>query len=108
VLAILLIFYVRYQARNMLQGPVISLSGDTQTIQDTRLITLSGEAHNIVKLTLNGHEIHTTESGVFNQTLVLEEGYTIIELNAQDRFGRTATLKREYVYAPQLPDNSNT
>ncbi len=93
--------YVHYQARNFLAGPVITLTDTHTPIQHERTVMLEGHAENIVLLTLNGREIHTTEDGVFRETLVLPYGYTIIELYAKDRFGRTETLTREYVFVPQ-------
>ena len=98
---VLIIVYVQFQARNILLGPTISLSSSDMVVQHERTIVLTGVARNIVKLTLNGREIHTNEKGDFTQTLVLENGYTIIELAAQDRFGRTTSLMREYVFVPQ-------
>lgn len=93
--------YVQFQARSLLQGPSITLSDTPATIQHERTLTLTGKALNIVKLTVNGREIHTNEEGEFTQELVLENGYTVVTLEAQDRFGRGTTLTREYVYVPQ-------
>lgn len=99
ILVLLVGFYVQFQARNLLAGPVITLS-DSSPVQHEQVITIEGSAKNIVKLLLNGKEIHTDAAGAFAQTLVLPEGYTIIELQAQDRFGRSTSLTREYVYVP--------
>ncbi len=99
-LIVFIIVYVQFQARNILLGPTISLTSESEVLQYERTVILTGVARNIVKLTLNGREIHTTETGDFSQTLVLENGYTIMELAAQDRFGRTTTLTREYVFVP--------
>ena len=95
-----IVWYVQFQARNILEGPTIALTSEYAPIQHERSVDLVGIAHNIVKLTLNGREIHTDESGAFTQTLVLPNGYTIIELTAQDRFGRTTSLQQKYVYVP--------
>jgi hypothetical protein len=95
-------WYVLFQARNFINGPVITLSNDAaQHVYHEQSLTLTGNAQNIVKLTLNGREIHTNKHGDFSQLLVLENGYTIMTLFAQDRFGRTTTLSREFVYSPQ-------
>ncbi len=97
----LIFLYIQFQARNILLGPIISLTESYETIQHERTIVLEGIAHNIVKLSLNGREIHTNEQGEFIQTLVLENGYTIMELTAQDRFGRVTSLRRTFVFVPQ-------
>ncbi len=94
------VWYVHFQARNFLEGPALSLNDTGGVLHHERIISLTGTAQNIVKLTLNGREIHTTEDGAFTQTLVLEDGYTIMTLNAHDRFGRSTSLTRAYVYSP--------
>jgi len=98
LLLIAIVFYIHFQARNLILGPTITLSGSYEPVQHERIIMLTGTARNIVKLTLNGREIHTDEQGAFTQPLVLENGYTVASLNARDRFGRTTSLTREYVY----------
>lgn len=100
MLIVLLVWYVLFQARNFLNGPVITLNDTASPLHHERIITLEGTARNIVKLTLNGKEIHTTEDGAFRQPLVLESGYTIMTLHAQDRFGRTTSITREFVFVP--------
>ncbi|MFZ2253409.1 MAG: hypothetical protein WAW13_04570 [Minisyncoccia bacterium] len=96
----LIVFYVQFQARNIIQGPALTITNTLPSIQHERRITINGTAHNVVKLTLNGKEIHTDEDGAFSHTLVLENSYTIMSLNAQDRFGRTTSLIKEFVYVP--------
>lgn len=98
----LIIFYVLFQARNILQGPNITMTDHYTPEQHERKLTLAGNTHNIVKLTLNGKEIHTNEQGDFTHTLILENGYSIILLRAVDRFGRSTSVLREYVYIPQI------
>ncbi len=100
-LIVLIVVYVHFQARNFIQGPTITLTGDYTPLQHERRVTLSGTVHNIVKVTLNGKEIHTNEDGAFSQDLILENGYSLMSLEASDRFGRTTSLTREYVYVPE-------
>lgn len=105
VIVLLLLGYVKFQARNILTGPVIILN-DTHTVaQSEPMVTLTGTAQNIVRLTLNGKEIYTNKDGGFSEELVLERGYTIVTLAAQDRFGRTTSLSREFVHVPFSTDN---
>lgn len=97
-------FYVQFQARNLLTGPTIHLNETQETVHHTRTLQLTGNAQNIVKLTLNGKEIHTNGNGEFMETLILEKGYTITTLEAKDRFGRTKTLTQAYVYVPETTE----
>lgn len=96
----LAVWYVHFQARNFLNGPHITLEGGNDVLHHEQRIPLTGRAENIVKLTLNGKEIHTDEHGDFTHLLVLERGYTVMTIEAQDRFGRTTSITKEYVYTP--------
>ncbi len=95
---LLFVTYIAFQARFILQGPQITLNGDLSAPQTVRTVYLEGTAHNIVRMSLNGRQIYTDTSGNFKEALVLENGYTIATLHAEDRYGRTTNLKREFVY----------
>ena len=103
-----IVAYVLFQARNFIEGPQVALSDTGGTVHTSRTIALSGNAENITILTLNGREIHTNEAGDFEETLVLENGYTIMTLHAQDRFGRSTSLTREFVYLPVAQTGTST
>ncbi len=98
---VLFLAYATYQARNLIQGPRLSFDGELGVVQRERAITLHGTARNVVILRLNGREIHTDEEGVFEHTLTLENGYTIMTLEAEDRYGRKTELTRSFIYTPQ-------
>lgn len=96
---LLFVVYVLFQARFMLEGPQINLINDASLPQTKeRLVTIEGTARNIVRITLNGRQIYTDASGNFKEALVLENGYTIATLRAEDRYGRTTDITREYVH----------
>jgi hypothetical protein len=100
LLGVFFLTYAVYQARNLIQGPTILLSLEPASIQEERAVTLTGVARNVVVLRLNGREIHTNEAGVFEHTLTLENGYTIMTLEALDRYGRRTELTRSFIYKP--------
>ncbi len=100
ILIILVIGYIYFQSRNLIQGPKINISTTEQITQTERMITLEGTAKNTTKLTINGKPIFTDASGAFSHTLMLENGYTIMTMHAEDRYGRTTTLTRTFVYLP--------
>jgi len=101
ILCILLALYVSRQAQSFLQGPTINLIDEPAQLQHEKAIVLTGETRNIVHLTLNGKEVHTNPNGTFKHRLILEDGYSIMTLSAEDRFGRSTSLVREYVYVSQ-------
>ncbi|MDA8596989.1 hypothetical protein N9L26_01490 [Candidatus Pacebacteria bacterium] len=98
--ALLLTAYVVFQARVFIAGPQVSLTSDLNTIQTDRQITMKGLAENITEISINGREIVTDEAGNFSESIVLENGYTIVRIDAYDRYGRQTTLTREFVYTP--------
>lgn len=101
----LLLAYTVFQARVFIAGPQIMLDTELSTIQSSQIITLSGTAKNITEISVNGRPIHTDETGNFQEPVVLENGYTIVSIQARDRYGRTVELLREFVYTPLSLNN---
>lgn len=92
--------YVLFQARYLIIGPQISLSGVPAQVQNQRQILLSGTAFNISHLWLNDRPIYTDAQGNFKEALVLENGYTVATLRAEDRYGRETTVTKPFTYVP--------
>jgi hypothetical protein len=86
---VLLGSYALYQARDLIRGPELTLNTPADgASQAAGLLTVDGQAERIAHLYLNGRLIFTNESGHFNEKLLLPPGYTIIRLEADDKFGR--------------------
>lgn len=94
------LWYVAFQARFVITGPQIILAEYTPGRQNTRTATISGNAQNITRLWLNDRQIFTDQAGYFTEALVLENGYTVATVKAEDRYGRATSVTREYVYVP--------
>jgi len=94
--------YLTFQARFMITGPQIALDEEPELIQEERLAFLTGKAHNISHLWLNDRPIYTNAQGDFKEALILENGYTIATLRAEDRYGRQTTITQPFVYAPTI------
>lgn len=97
---LIMLGYITFQARFLLIGPQISLTEVPDSRQNERQITLAGSAFNISRLWLNGRPIYTDAEGNFQEALVLENGYTVATLRAEDRYGRETIITRSFVYAP--------
>lgn len=95
--------YMLFQARFIIQGPRVTLTNEPGIIQHERQITLEGVALNITAISINGRPIVTSEEGVFREPLVLENGYTVMRIDARDRFGRTTSIERSFVYVDPAP-----
>ncbi len=102
LLAVLFVGYAYYQARNLIEGPNVVLTDEPETVQHNRVVTLTGTARNVVVLRVNGKEMHTNEQGYFAHALVLENGYTIATIEAEDRYGRKIDLTRPFIYTPDV------
>ncbi|MBI2482454.1 MAG: hypothetical protein HYV76_02760 [Candidatus Vogelbacteria bacterium] len=89
-LSIALFAYTRVQA--LIAGPeiIVTTPKDGETVTET-IVTLTGTAKRIALITLNGRQIFTNEAGHFKEELLLAYGYNILELKAQDNFGRITT-----------------
>ncbi|MCD5381355.1 MAG: hypothetical protein LR008_02150 [Candidatus Pacebacteria bacterium] len=94
------IIYLTFQARYLIIGPGISLTEQQTLLQNQRQVELTGSAYNISHLWLNDRPIYTDAQGNFKEALVLENGYTIATLRAEDRYGRETTVTQEFVYTP--------
>jgi len=90
--------YSYYQARDFLTGPSLTILSPQNgaTVTDA-LVNIEGLAKNISAIALNDRPIFVDEEGVFKEQLLLLPGYNIMELTAQDRFGRTKAETLELV-----------
>lgn len=93
----LFIGYVVFQARFLIIGPYVILD-DIATIQTNRVVELSGLATNIIGITLNGRPIYTDKNGYFKETVILENGYTVVTVVGTDRYGRTTVVEQPFWY----------
>ena len=91
--------YFGWQARYLIIGPEVALTGGLETVQNERVITLSGEAKNVTALYLNGRAITTDQAGVFTESIVLQNGYSTVSIDAIDRYGRRVHIETPMVYS---------
>ena len=100
VLAVVLFIagYAYFRSENLLKGPAITIESPVTglTVENDQ-VAVTGEVKRISSLFMNGRQIFTDESGRFSESLLLAYGYNIIELKAQDKFGRGVTKTIELV-----------
>lgn len=94
------VVYIAFQARFLIIGPQIFLTNEPAPLNNERRVVLSGAAYNISRLWLNDRQIFTDAQGNFEEALILENGYTVTTLRAEDRYGRETTITRTYTYYP--------
>jgi len=103
LVAICLLFvlaYVLFQARFLIGGPQIVITGDYSFRYNERQIVITGAAYNISRLWLNDRPIYTDAQGNFKEVIILENGYTTATLRAEDRYGRETTATESFVFTP--------
>lgn len=97
---LLILAYTIFQARFLISGPQILLTTSLNLRQNIQQVSLAGKTYNISRLWLNDRPIYTDAKGNFKETLVLENGYTVATLRAEDRYGRETIVTKPFVYTP--------
>jgi hypothetical protein len=96
---VLIAGYATFQAHAFAQGPTITvLSPADGSTSSESLVIIEGDARNISYLTLDGNKIFTDESGHFKEKALLSQGYNIMKIEAQDRFGRKTAQTLQLIY----------
>lgn len=90
--------YFFYQSRTLLTGPQLTVDypKNGQTLTGSFLV-IKGRALNTSSVLVNGQSVLADGGGNFERKLLLAEGYNIIELTAEDKFGRIINKKLEVV-----------
>lgn len=89
--------YSLFQARHLISGPIITLTQDLPATTSAPFVVIKGKAENITAITLNGRTIFTSDDGSFEDSVVLQNGYTIVTIEAVDRYGHHASVVRRIV-----------
>jgi len=88
-ICVLIAGYTYYEARNIIQGPIILVEQPTNgTTTEEKSLKVTGQAKNVNSITLNDRPITVDESGTFNEEITLSVGYNVAKVSGKDRFGR--------------------
>jgi len=89
-ISLLILGYGLFQARNIINGPEINITTpkDGENVADP-LVSITGSTTNITYISLDDRQIFIDKAGSFSEKLLVPPGYTIIKLEARDKFGRT-------------------
>ncbi|MFA6397925.1 MAG: hypothetical protein WDK96_03745 [Candidatus Paceibacterota bacterium] len=107
ILFLVIIIYAFLKTKDMVYGVKISVDSikDGQTIQES-LVTIHGKARNAMDLMLNDRKIFIDKNGIFNEQIVLLPGYNIINLKADDKFGKKDE-KNIRIFYREPPNNAS-
>lgn len=95
IVGFLIVGYAFNRSYSLLEGPVIHVASPSrgETITEA-VIAVAGTARNIARLTLNGRSISVNDKGEFSEPLIVPEGYTVMTITAEDKFGK----RREFEF----------
>jgi len=91
--------YSLFQAQHLMTGPTVDLDAAQNAVSPDGVADISGVAQNIAYLSFNGRQIYTDKNGNFSEKFALSDGYNIIKVSAQDKFGKVTDKTVELVYA---------
>lgn len=104
ILAIIILSYTGFEMKDVIAGPRISVDSPSNGATVVAgLVSLTGSAEHIALLQVNGNELFTDLKGRFTKDILLSEGYNVIEVRAEDRFGRRIEKKIELVASKATP-----
>ena len=102
VLIILTVAYGLFQARTLIQGPILEIAyptpGETITGQ---LYEVRGNAYNVSRVKINGRAITTDLEGNFRETMVTPDGLEVLFIEAENRLGRYTSERIEIYGKPE-------
>jgi hypothetical protein len=103
---VLILTYAYFEARNILFGPKIEVNSPKEGLTvDYEFVTITGRAININEIWMNGRSIPVTEDGIFEEGVLLTNGYNKIFIQAKDKLGRETTKIIQIVYIPKNSTN---
>ena len=96
-------WYALWQGHDLIAGPGISIEAEPAMVENSRLVFVSGVAENVTALYLNGRPIVTDQNGVFTEGVILENGYSVVSIDARDRYGRSVHWEKPVVFVEESP-----
>lgn len=90
--------YVIWGTKDLVLG--IRIRDVTIKENDSDILDISGNARNAVKITLNGREISVDKEGEWHETIALLSGYNLIEIHAEDKFGKEDEKTYQLIFTP--------
>ena len=92
---IALLSYGLIEAWPLIEGPSLSITSPVDNASfPGGIVTISGKASRIAKLTLDGAGLLHDQQGNFSAVLTFPHGSSILTFVATDRFGRSTRVTR--------------
>jgi len=76
----------------------VTIIADIERHENTSVATVSGYAKNATFISLNGREIFIGKDGNFSESIALIPGFSVVTIDAYDKFGKNKEKKFQLVY----------
>jgi hypothetical protein len=81
----------------------VKIEAVMENSDESTLSVIKGQATKATYITLNGREIFIDKDGNFSESIAVLPGFSIVTLQARDKFGKTAQKKFEIVKKENAP-----
>ena len=99
IFLIILFGYGIFEVWNYATGPqIVVASPPNGSVVSESLINIGGQGKNTKEITLDDRPIVVDETGHFSENILLSYGYNVLELKAEDRFGKKTEQELQIVY----------
>lgn len=96
---LIIVIYTLWNARNLIQGPQLEImEPENGALITSKTLFIKGVAKNSSFIGLNGRQIFTDKEGVFMEEILPQDGYNVLEMTAQDRFGKKTSEIIKFYY----------
>jgi len=94
-----IVSYAFLQSKDLIFGvKIIDVNITDGGKMENDILNIIGNAKNALKLTLNDRIISIDQEGNFSETIVLNKGYNIISVKAEDEFGNVDVANYKLMY----------
>lgn len=99
VLGVVVVFgYALFVASPYLLGPSLTVTSPTPNHAATgATVTITGKTERVAYLSINDQPVPLSEDGSFTAERAFPSGYTVLVIEARDRFGRTTQQTVNFV-----------
>lgn len=95
--ALVALAYAAFAVFPLASGPHLSATATFDSARGTTII--AGSAPRVSRLSINGLEVPVSEDGAFSIERAFPLGYTVVDIAASDRFGRSRETILTFVTA---------
>jgi hypothetical protein len=81
----------------------IQIKAKIEKNDGTSIARVTGTAQKATYISLNGREIFIDKDGNFNETIALIPGFSVVTIDAVDKFGKSKEKKFQLVYKEGSP-----